>query len=108
MKDKDGERPEDLRQWAREFDQVYPIRPSNKELGLITGLLREAANKIEELEKELKGAEGKLTMAEVVIEKYKRGELLPDPPMQTSSTADFDTPPAEGKKAEDAVREANK
>lgn len=104
MSCKDGECPEDLRQWARELDQICPIRPSNQELGLTTVLLREAANKIEELEEELKGAEGKLTLAGVVIGKYERGELLLEPFLQISSTADSDTPPAKAKEAEDASK----
>ena len=56
---------------------------------------------IAKLEKKLRGTEGKLTLAEVVIGKYKNGELLPDSPVQTSSTADSDIPPAKSKEAAD-------
>lgn len=38
--------------------------------------------------------------AGMVIGKYERGELLLEPSLQTSSTADSDTPPTESKEAE--------
>lgn len=52
MRYSDGKYPEDLRRCARELDQTCPKRPSDEELSLTSRLLREAANRIAELEKE--------------------------------------------------------
>lgn len=70
-----------------------------KQLKATHQLIKQFEAKEKDLEKELKGAEGTLVLADVVIAKYKRGELLPEPLMQTHSTSGSDTPPTEAKKA---------